>query len=197
MATKRNAPARKAAPARTRKSAPSKRSRPANKAGASVQPISPCLWFDDQAEEAARFYVSVFKKAKILNVSRYPAVGQEVHRRPPGSVMTVEFRLNDLTFTALNGGPLFKFDEAVSLQVMCRTQAEIDYYWARLSEGGDASAQACGWLKDKFGLSWQIVPAGMARMMKDPKSKATERAFGAMMQMKKLDIAQLEAAFKG
>ena len=181
MATKRKVPARKNAPRRD----------------AAVRTISPCLWFDNRAEEAARFYVSVFKNAKILNVSRYPAVGQEVHHRPPGSVMVVEFVLNDLTFTALNGGPVFKFNEAVSLQVICRTQAEIDYYWARLSEGGDASAQACGWLKDKFGLSWQVVPTGMARMMKDPKSKATERAFGAMMQMKKLDIAKLEAAYKG
>ena len=197
MATKRNAPARKAAPAKAKKSAPSKRPQPTAKASASVQPISPCLWFDNQAEDAARFYVSVFKKAKILNVSRYPAVGQEVHRRPPGSVMVVEFVLNGLTFTALNGGPLFKFNEAVSLQVMCKTQAEVDYYWAKLSEGGDERAQACGWLKDRFGLSWQVVPTGMARMLKDPSSKATERAFAAMMQMKKLDIAKLEAAYKG
>jgi len=197
MATKRNAPARKAAPAKTKKSTPSRRAQPAARASASIQPISPCLWFDDQAEDAARFYVSVFKKAKILTISRYPAVGQEVHHRPPGSVMVVEFMLNDLTFTALNGGPVFKFNEAISLQVMCKTQAEIDYYWEKLSEGGDDSAQACGWLKDKFGLSWQVVPTGMARMLKDPSSKATERAFGAMMQMKKLDIAKLEAAYKG
>jgi len=121
---------------------------------AAVQPIHPCLWFDSEAEEAARFYVSVFKKAKILQISRYPAVGQEIHGRAPGSVMTVDFVLNGLTFTALNGGPVFKFNEAVSLQVMCRTQ-------------------------------------------KDPKSKRTERAFAAMMQMKKLDIAALEAAYNG
>jgi predicted 3-demethylubiquinone-9 3-methyltransferase (glyoxalase superfamily) len=179
MATKRKSPARKKTP------------------GAAVQPISPCLWFDSQAEEAARFYVSIFTKGQIVNITRYPAVGQEVHKRAPGSVMTVEFVLNGLPFTALNGGPIFKFNEAVSLQVMCTTQAEIDHYWAKLNEGGDAGAQACGWLKDKFGLSWQIVPTGMAKMFKDPKSPATERAFAAMMKMKKIDIAELKRAYKG
>jgi len=162
-----------------------------------VQPIHPCLWFDNQAEEAARFYVSIFKKARILHVTRYPAIGQDVHGREPGSVMTVEFVLNGTTFTALNGGPLFRFSEAISFQVMCRTQKEIDHYWDKLGEGGDPNARQCGWLKDKFGLSWQVVPEGMERMLKDPKSKATERAFATMMQMKKLDIAQLEAAYKG
>jgi len=166
-------------------------------ATATVQPIAPCLWFDDQAEEAARFYVSVFSKAKINSVTRYPAVGQEIHRRPPGSVMVVEFVLNGTSFTALNGGPIFKFNEAVSLQVMCRTQKEIDYYWEKLRAGGDPNAQQCGWLKDKFGLSWQVVPTGMAKMLENPKSKATERAFAAMMEMKKLDIAALKAAYKG
>jgi predicted 3-demethylubiquinone-9 3-methyltransferase (glyoxalase superfamily) len=164
---------------------------------AGVQPIAPCLWFDDQAEAAANFYVSVFSEAKINHVARYPAVGQEIHGRAPGSVMVVEFVLNGLTFTALNGGPLFKFNEAISLQVMCKTQEEIDYYWEKLSEGGDPKAQQCGWLKDKFGLSWQIVPTRMMEMMKDTGSKAFERAFAAMMQMKKLDIAALEAAYKG
>ncbi len=183
MATKRKAPARK------------KAARPT--ASAAVQTISPCLWFDDQAEEAARLYVSIFKKAKISAVTRYPAVGQEVHGRAPGSVMTVEFVLNGVPFTALNGGPLFKFNEAVSLQVLCRTQAEIDYYWEKLGEGGDPRARQCGWLKDKFGLSWQVAPTGMVKMLGDPKSKSTERAFAAMMQMKKLDIAALKAAAKG
>ena len=181
MATKRRPPARK------------KPARPA----AAVQPISPCLWFDDQAEQAARFYVSAFKRAKITALTRYPAVGQEIHGRAPGSVMVVEFVLNGVPFTALNGGPLFKFNEAISLQVMCRTQAEIDYYWAKLGEGGDPRAQQCGWLKDKFGLSWQVVPTGMAKMLADPKSKSTERAFAAMMQMKKIDIAALKAAARG
>ncbi|HXZ47583.1 MAG TPA: VOC family protein [Usitatibacter sp.] len=179
-----------------RRKAPARR-KPPRRAAAAVQPISPCLWFDDRAEEAARFYVSIFRKAKILGVTRYPAVGQEIHGRPAGSVMTVEFVLNGLRFTALNGGPLFKFSEAVSLQVLCRTQAEIDYYWDKLSEGGDERARACGWLKDKFGLSWQVVPVGMGKMMKDPESKATQRAFAAVLGMKKLDIAGLKAAHKG
>ncbi len=181
MAAKRKSPARKK---------PSRRA-------AGVATISPCLWFDDQAEEAARFYVSIFKQAKIVSVNRYPAVGEEVHGRPAGSVMTVEFVLNGLPFTALNGGSLFKFNEAVSLQVLCRTQAEIDYYWEKLTAGGDERAQACGWLKDKFGVSWQVAPLGMAKLFKDPKSRATERAFAAMMKMKKIDIAALEAARKG
>jgi predicted 3-demethylubiquinone-9 3-methyltransferase (glyoxalase superfamily) len=111
--------------------------------------------------------------------------------------MTVEFVLNGITFTALNGGPVFKLSEAVSFQVLCRTQQEIDYYWEKLREGGDPKAQVCGWLKDRFGLSWQVVPEGMARMLKDSSSKATQRAFAAMMEMKKLDIAALEAAYKG
>ncbi len=181
MATKRKASARKKAP----------------RAGATVQTLSPCLWFDGQAEEAARYYVSIFKKGKITAITRYPAVGQDVHGREPGSVMTVEFVLNGLPFLALNGGPQFKFNEGVSLMVMCRTQAEIDYYWEKLSAGGDPNAQACGWLKDKFGLSWQVVPTAIPRLYKDSKSKAAERAFAAMMGMKKLDIAALRAAYKG
>ncbi|MGZ5660063.1 MAG: VOC family protein [Usitatibacter sp.] len=186
MATKRKAarksPARKA---------------PARPAASTVQAPSPCLWFDSQAEEAARFYVSVFKKGRIVTINRYPAVGQEIHHREAGSVMTVEFVLNGLAFTALNGGPAFKFNEAVSLQVFCRNQKEIDYYWDKLGEGGDPNARQCGWLKDKYGLSWQIVPTGMAGYFKNAKSKGTERAFAAMMQMKKIDIAALEAAFGG
>ena len=159
--------------------------------------ISPCLWFDGQAEEAARFYVSVFKKSKLGRITRYPDVGREIHGHAPGDVMTVEFVLNGLPFVALNGGPQFKFSEAISMQVLCRTQAEIDYYWEKLGEGGDPNAQACGWLKDRFGLSWQVSPAGWSKMYADPKSKATERAFGAMIKMKKLDIAALKAAAKG
>ena len=188
MATKRKAPARKSSPRTAQRG---------NDPGPNLQPIHPCLWFDNEAEDAAKFYVSVFKKARILTVNRYPAVGQEVHGRAPGSVMVVEFTVNGLTFTALNGGPLFKFNEAVSLQVLCKTQKEIDYYWDKLGDGGDPNARQCGWLKDKFGLSWQVAPVGMAKMLKNPSSKNTERAFAAMMQMKKLDIAALEAAFKG
>ena len=169
----------------------------AKRPAATIQPINPCLWFDNEAEEAARFYVSVFKKGKIKAITRYPAVGQEVHGRKPGSVLTVEFELNGQVFTALNGGPLFKFNEAVSFMVMCRTQAEVDYYWEKLGAGGDPNARQCGWLKDKFGLSWQAVPTGMIAMLKNPDTKASQRAFGAMMQMKKLDIAELKRAFKG
>ena len=175
------------------KKAVSKRTKPA----ASIQQISPCLWFDGQAEEAARFYVSVFPKGKITQVTRYPEVGQEVHHRPAGSVMTVEFVLNGLPFLALNGGPLFKFNEAVSLMILCSMQDEIDYYWDKLSEGGDPNVQACGWLKDKFGLSWQVVPKDEMKLWKDHKSPATRRAFAAMMDMKKLDIAKLKKAWKG
>jgi predicted 3-demethylubiquinone-9 3-methyltransferase (glyoxalase superfamily) len=182
MATKRKVPARKKAAARP---------------AAAMPTISPCLWFDNQAEEAARFYVSVFKKARIVTVNRYPAVGQEIHGRSPGSVMTVDFVLNGVPFTALNGGPIFKFNEAISLQVLCRTQKEIDYYWEKLGAGGDPNARQCGWLKDRYGLSWQVAPEGMARMLRNPKAKGAERAFAAMMQMKKLDIAALEAAFEG
>jgi predicted 3-demethylubiquinone-9 3-methyltransferase (glyoxalase superfamily) len=182
MATKkRKAPARK-------KAAP-----PA----ATIQRIDPCLWFDSNAEEAARFYVSVFKKGRIKTITHYPAAGQEVHGRAPGSVLTVDFELNGQTFTALNGGPLFKFSEAISFMVMCRTQAEVDYYWEKLGEGGDPNARQCGWLKDKFGLSWQVVPTGMIEMLKSPDKKGSQRAFAAMMEMKKLDIAALKRAFKG
>src|SRR5690554_1668467 len=120
--------------------------------------IAPCLWFDSQAEEAARFYCSVFPDSKITTITYYPQVGQEVHGRSEGSVLTVEFELNGNPFTALNGGPVFKFNEAVSLQVYCDTQEEIDYYWEKLGEGGDPKAQQCGWLKDRYGLSWQVVP---------------------------------------
>jgi predicted 3-demethylubiquinone-9 3-methyltransferase (glyoxalase superfamily) len=163
----------------------------------SIQQISPCLWFDGQAEEAAKFYVSVFKKAKITSITRYPDVGQEVHHRPPGSVMTVEFTLNGLPFMGLNGGPNFKFNEAVSLMILCDTQEEIDYYWEKLNEGGNPDSQACGWLKDKFGLSWQVTPRSLMKMWKDMKAPGAQRAFAAMMEMKKLDIAKLKAAYKG
>lgn len=159
--------------------------------------LVPCLWFDDQAEEAAKFYVSVFDDAKINNVTRYGDAGREVHGRPAGSVMTVEFVLAGLTLTALNGGPVFTFNEAVSFQVMCDTQEQIDYYWEKLGEGGDPKARQCGWLKDRFGLSWQVVPRGMEEMLADPASPGYHRAFEAMMGMKKLDIAELGRAYEG
>ena len=162
-----------------------------------VQRISPCLWFDDQAEEAAKFYTGIFKNSKVAAVSRYGKAGQEVHGRPPGSVMTVAFELEGQTFTALNGGPIFKFNEAISFQVNCDTQAEVDYYWEKLSAGGDVKAQQCGWLKDRFGASWQIVPRVLVEMVIDPDPARSGRVMEAMLQMKKLDIAELKRAYAG
>lgn len=161
------------------------------------QKISPCLWFDRQGEEAAQFYVSVFDNSRILRVARYGEVGREIHGGTPGSVMTVDFELEGQSFTALNGGPTFKFSEAISLQVMCDTQLEIDRLWSKLAEGGDEKAQQCGWLKDRFGLSWQIVPSALPDMVADPDSSKAGRAMGAMLKMKKLDIAALQRAFDG
>jgi predicted 3-demethylubiquinone-9 3-methyltransferase (glyoxalase superfamily) len=163
----------------------------------SVQPITPCLWFDTQAEEAARYYTGIFKNSRIGRISRYGEAGREVHGRPEGTVMTVEFELNGQPFTALNGGPLFKFNEAISFQIMCRTQEEVDHYWNKLSEGGDKNAQHCGWLKDKSGLSWQVVPTVLAEMMTDPDKEKSGRTMEALLQMKKLDIAELKRAFEG
>lgn len=157
----------------------------------------PNLWFDSQAEEAARFYVSVFKQSKLGDITYYPEVGQEVTGKPPGSVLTVEFELEGQSFIALNGGPQFTFNEALSLEIVCEDQAEVDYYWDKLGEGGDPAAQQCGWLKDKFGLSWQVVPRGVERLFNDPDKTKAGRAFSAMLQMKKLDIAELERAFNG
>jgi predicted 3-demethylubiquinone-9 3-methyltransferase (glyoxalase superfamily) len=162
-----------------------------------VKPITPCLWFDNQAEEAARYYTGIFKNSKIGTISRYGEAGREVHGKKPGTVMTVEFELNGQPFTALNGGPIFKFNEAISFQIMCQTQEEIDHYWNKLSEGGDKNAQQCGWLKDKYGLSWQVVPTVLAEMMSNPDKEKAGRAMEALLQMKKLDIAGLQRAFKG
>jgi len=154
------------------------------------QDITPCLWFDNRAEEAANFYTSVFKNSKIINVTHYTKEGFEIHGRKPGSVMTVNFQLNGQPFTALNGGPLFKFNEAISFQVLCDTQQEIDYYWTRLTAGGEEGQ--CGWLKDKFGISWQIVPVLLSKLLSDP-SRA-ERVTRAFLQMKKFDIEKLKQA---
>ena len=162
-----------------------------------VKRVSPCLWFADQAEQAANFYTSIFKDSRIVNITRYGTAGFEVHHRPAGSVMTVDFDLNGVRFTALNGGPAFTFNEAVSFQIICDTQEEVDYFWDKLKEGGDPKAQQCGWLKDKFGLSWQVVPDGMDEMMKDPESEAASRAMSAMLQMKKLDLGELKRAYAG
>lgn len=163
----------------------------------SVRSIAPCLWFDGQAEEAANFYTSIFKNSKIEKVQRYSQAGQEIHGRPPGSVMTVVFELNGQKFTALNGGPAFKFNEAISFEVHCETQEEVDAYWERLSAGGDPKAQQCGWLKDKYGVSWQIIPAGMDELFDDYTSPQAQRAMRAMLQMKKLDLAALKRAYEG
>ena len=159
--------------------------------------ITPCLWFDNQAEEAARFYTTIFKNSKIGMISRYTEAGREVHGRPAGSVMTVEFELDGHTFTALNGGPHFKFNEAVSLQVNCETQEEVDYYWEKLSESGDPNAQQCGWLKDKFGLSWQVVPRALIEAISDPDPVKAGRVMDAMLPMKKIEIAEVKRAYAG
>ena len=162
-----------------------------------LQLITPCLWFDSQAEEAARFYVGIFPNSKIGAVSRYGEAGKEVHHRPAGSVMTIAFELNGQPFTALNGGPIFKFTEAVSFQIMCDTQDEIDHFWTKLTEGGDPKAQQCGWLKDKFGLSWQVVPTILPKLMSDPDPAKSGRAMKALLQMKKLKIDELQRAAQG
>jgi len=161
---------------------------------ARIQKITPSLWFDDQAEPAARFYTGIFKNSKIGRISRYGEAGREVHHRPPGSVMVVEFELEGHRFAALNGGPLFKFSEAISFEISCETQQEVDYYWEKLGAGGDPKAQQCGWLKDKYGLSWQVCPEGMAEMMSDPDKARVNRAMAAVFGMKKLDIAAIQAA---
>ncbi len=158
--------------------------------------IAPCLWFDTQAEEAANYYVSIFKNSRIVKVARYGKAGQEHHQKPVGSVMTVQFEIEGQTFTALNGGSNFKFNEAVSLQVYVDDQKELDYYWDKLTAGGDPSAQVCGWLKDQYGLSWQVAPGKMVEWFGEPNEKS-ERAMAAMMSMKKLDIAALEKAYHG
>jgi predicted 3-demethylubiquinone-9 3-methyltransferase (glyoxalase superfamily) len=162
-----------------------------------VARIAPCLWFEDQAERAAGFYTSIFPNSRIDRIARYGAAGHDIHGRPAGSVMTVSFELDRQPFTALNGGPLFRFNEAISLQVFCASQTEIDYYWSKLGDGGDEKAQQCGWLKDMYGLSWQIVPSALGEMLGDPKSPSSERVMNAMLAMKKLDLAALQRAHDG
>ncbi len=162
-----------------------------------IQRIAPCLWFDDQAEQAAPFYTGIFPNSEIRSIARYGEVEYEFHRRPAGSVLTVGFTLDGQAFTALNGGPAFTFNEAISLQVFCETQEEVDHYWAKLSEGGDERAQQCGWLKDKFGVSWQVVPTIVPEMVKDPESEKPQRAMAAIFQMKKLDIAEIGRTYHG
>jgi predicted 3-demethylubiquinone-9 3-methyltransferase (glyoxalase superfamily) len=159
-----------------------------------MQRITPCLWFDDNAEEAVKFYTAVFKRSKVGKIARYGKAGYEIHGRPEGTVLTIEFQLNGQTFTALNGGPIFKFNEAISFQIMCKSQKEVDYYWEKLSKGGEKGQ--CGWLKDKFGVSWQIVPAVLGKMLAGKDAKVSDSVMKALLQMKKLDIKRLEQAYR-
>ena len=157
--------------------------------------ITPFLWFDSQAEEAANFYVAIFEDSEITSVSRYGEAGKEIHGRPPGSAMVVAFRLRGQPYMALNGGPLFAFSEAISFMVHCKTQAEVDHFWSRLGEGGTPGQ--CGWLKDRYGLSWQIVPDALGNLLQDKNRAAAGRAMNAMLAMGKIDIAALQRAFDG
>ena len=157
-----------------------------------TQKVTPFLWFDTQAEEAVKFYTSIFKNSKIGSTTRYNEEGAKVSGRPKGSVMTVEFELAGQEFTALNGGPLFKFTEAISFVVNCETQQEVDDFWEKLSAGGEKSQ--CGWLKDKYGLSWQVVPTVLIELLQDKDPAKSQRVMHAMLQMRKLDIAKLKQA---
>ena len=164
---------------------------------ASLQKIKANLWFADQAEEAVNYYTSVFKHASILKTTRYGKEGFEIHQMPEGTVMTIDFELEGQQFVALNGGPVFTFNEAVSFIVECENQEEVDYYWEKLTDGGDKKAQQCGWLKDRFGLSWQVVPRKLVEMFDDSDREKAGRVMNAMLQMKKIDISELERAFEG
>ena len=160
-----------------------------------MQKITPFLWFNDNAEEAVKFYTSIFKKSKIGKIARYDEAGEKAAGRPAGSVMTIEFEIEGQDFIALNGGPHFKFNEAVSFVVSCKTQTEVDYYWNKLSAGG--KEVQCGWLTDKFGVSWQIVPTILGELMSDKDPMKSQRVMEAMLKMVKLDINKLKAAYAG
>jgi predicted 3-demethylubiquinone-9 3-methyltransferase (glyoxalase superfamily) len=162
-----------------------------------VQKITPCLWFEKQAEDAAKFYVSIFKNSGIETVTRYGKEGFERHRQPEGTVQTVTFRLEGQTFTALNGGPKYTLSPAVSFVVHGESQAEVDYFWDKLGAGGDPTWQVCGWLRDKFGLSWQVVPEALFSMITDKDASKSARVMAALMQMKKLDLPTLQRAYEG
>jgi len=157
--------------------------------------ITPCLWFDTEAEAAANHYVSIFKNSKIGKIGRYGKEGKEIHGKEAGSVMAVEFEIEGQRFVALNGGPQFKFDEAISFQIHCETQSEVDYFWSRLTDGG--KEVQCGWLKDRFGLSWQVVPRVLPELLGDPNPEKAGRVMNAMLKMKKFDIAALQQAAAG
>jgi predicted 3-demethylubiquinone-9 3-methyltransferase (glyoxalase superfamily) len=161
------------------------------------QRITACLWFDTQAEEAARFYTGIFKNSKILTTTRYTPEAEQAAGQPAGSVMTVTFVLDGEEFTAINGGPIFKFTEAVSFMVRCQTQEEVDYYWNRLSEGGPVESQQCGWLKDRYGLSWQVIPVPVLELLTHRDPEKGRRAMAAILKMKKIDLAEVERASAG
>ncbi len=161
-----------------------------------MKPLTTCLWFDTQAEDAARFYVSLFEDGEIGQISRYGKEGQQVHGRPEGSVMTVEFRIRGQQFVALNGGPQFKFSEAVSFQIFCDSQAEVDRYWEKLGADGGQPGP-CGWIKDRFGLSWQVIPNRLMELMGQKDRAKAGRTMNAMLKMGKIDIAGLERAAAG
>ena len=158
--------------------------------------ITPCLWIDQQAEEAARFYTSIFKNSKVGSIARYGEAGHEIHGRPAGTAMSVAFELDGQAFTALNGRPVFKFNEAISFQVGCETQEELDYYWDKLSDGGDRKTQQCGWLRDRFGISWQIVPTVLGAMLQNQDAGKSQRVMKALLQMRKLHIETLKQAYE-
>jgi predicted 3-demethylubiquinone-9 3-methyltransferase (glyoxalase superfamily) len=162
-----------------------------------IQKITTNLWFDHQAEEAAHFYTSIFENSKISRITRYGNERHEITGISEGAVMTVEFQLEGMNFVALNGGPQYKFTEAISFIINCETQEELDHYWEKLSDGGDEKAQVCGWLKDKFGVSWQIIPASLSEMVSDPNPEKSERVMRAMLKMKKMDIQTLKVAYEG
>ena len=159
-----------------------------------MQKITPFLWYDDKAEEAANFYVSIFKNSKIGGITRYDEEGSKAAGRPKGTVMTIEFQLDGQEFVAINGGPHFKFTEAVSFVVNCETQEEVDEFWKKLTEGGEEVQ--CGWLKDKYGLSWQVVPTALPEMLQDKDPAKAQRVMKAMLQMKKIDIQTLKQAYE-
>ena len=161
---------------------------------ATLQKITPNLWFDRQAGDAANFYAGIFKNSRILRTSYYGKEGFDIHHMPEGTVMTIEFELEGQRFVGLNGGPIFKFNEAISFIINCDDQAEVDHYWNKLTDGGDPKAQQCGWLKDKFGVSWQVVPKVLPALLQNKDPRKSGRVMQSMLQMKKIDIGELEAA---
>lgn len=160
-----------------------------------IQKITPTLWFNNNAEEAVQFYLTVFKNSSIGKISYYGKAGFDIHKRPEGTVMAIEFEILGQRFVALNGGPVFTFNEAISFIVNCETQNEIDYYWEKLTEGGDPKAQVSGWLKDKFGVSWQVVPSLLQKLLTSPDEERKDSVMRAVLQMKKLDIKKIQQAF--